>query len=118
MHQTERALWLLPRVASDASPFAIEFSGHEDDKDEVSNPDEDEPSVLLDLRSPELFVCCLTVINFMLLIASTLPQRAINDVNLVGSSKVTMLYSVTFRFLTFPGPFTSLLRPIPPFWPD
>ena len=92
MHKTERALCLLRRVAGDASPFAIEFSGHEDDKDEVSNPDEDEPSVLLDLRSPELFVYCLTVINFMLLIASTLAQRTIKEVNLVGSGKVHSVF--------------------------
>ena len=45
MHQTVRALCLLPRVAGDASPFAIEFSVHEDDKDEVSNPDEDGPRI-------------------------------------------------------------------------
>jgi len=67
--------------------FTSEFNSEEQTKrsDVVEEPDEDKPFISFDLWSLELFVLLLSVINLALLIASLLAQRAIRDVNLVGS---------------------------------
>lgn len=63
------------------------YSSAEDAQRAESNPDRDKPLFSLDLWSLELFVLFLSLINLVLLYASMLAQRAIRDVNLVGSSE-------------------------------
>jgi len=66
--------------------FIIKFTSFlEEDDQEVSNPDENKPLISLDLWSLESFTYFLTLLNFILLIATMLAHRAIRGVNLVGS---------------------------------
>jgi len=66
--------------------FITKFTGYvEKDNNEVSNPDVDKPPISVDLWSLETFVYFISLINFVLLIATVLAHRAIRNVNLVGS---------------------------------
>lgn len=56
-----------------------------DDANQVSETDEDLALITFDLWSLEFFIYCLSIINLVLLIASMRSQRAIREVNLVGS---------------------------------
>lgn len=66
--------------------FLLKSTGFvEDDGDESLEGEKDKPLVSLNLWSLGLFVFCLSVVNAVLLISAILAQRAIREVNLVGS---------------------------------
>lgn len=73
--------------------FVVNYTGYSSsqtameikkDEEEIEG-NEEKPLVSAELWSLELFVYCLAIVNIVLLIASMLAQRAIREVNLVGS---------------------------------
>jgi len=63
--------------------FVVKYTGYSGVDDNLE--DEDKALVSAELWSLELFVYCLSLVNIVLLVASFLAQRAIREVNLVGS---------------------------------
>jgi len=81
------AFFCVIQICSGIFIFLIQFTGYvEDDENELaSEADEDKPLISADLWSLQLFVYSISVVAFVLLVASMVAQRAIREVNLVGS---------------------------------
>ena len=87
------ALFCVIQICIGVFLFVVNYTGYssnqtameiKEDEEEIEG-NEEKPLVSAELWSLELFVYCLAVVNIVLLIASMLAQRAIREVNLVGS---------------------------------
>lgn len=86
------AFFCVVQICAGVFLFVVGFIGYKAEEEEVNNgatmeteDNEDKPLVSAELWSIELFVYCLSVVSIVLLVASLLAQRAIREVNLVGS---------------------------------